>query len=220
MRLAYRLLLTALPALLLLPLLAGCSGDAVLKLNDYVFAYNSDNLTNLYFPGRAGRVLEYTGASGDYLGQSYSWVFSEGPDVRGVHTVKEVGLYGPSGGTMTQIFASLLAQDVQGNVHVLANEVNGEWVYSGVAANQEKTILMVTDPAAGDSFNPNPAVYASGTVVAVNQVQGSYTGVLHTRLTTLAGDVYDDYWAPGVGQIYSEWNETGGQSGTWVRSSS
>lgn len=214
MRLKYGLLLVV---VLLLPLLAGCSGDALLKLNNYLFAYNSDNLTNLYFPGRPGLVYNFACTSGDLVGNSYTWTFSAGPDVRGVHTVQEVGTYGPLGGPMNQIFASLLAQDVQGNVHVLANLVNGQWAYSGVAANTDATLLMVTRPGVGDLFNPNPVLYQSGTVVAINQVQNSYTGVLHTRLTSLAGDIYDDYWAPGVGQVLSEWQLADGTSATWAR---
>ena len=98
-----------------------------------------------------------------------------------MHTLREVGTYGPSGGTASQLFASLLAQDVLGNVHVLANEVNGNWEYCGVAVDAAATLLMVTDPEAGNLFNPNPAVYQGGTVVALNQVQGTYAGVLHTR---------------------------------------
>lgn len=214
MRSKYGLLLGT---VLLLPLLAGCSGETLLKLNDYLFAYNSDKLTNLYFPAKAGDVLNFACTAGDYLGQTYTWTFSAGPTVRGVHTLQEIGSYGPVGGPKTQSFASLLAQDVQGNVHILANQVNGSWVYSGVAANVSPTILMVTRPAAGDLFNPNPALYQGGTVVALNQVQGPYTGVLHTRLTELNGSVYDDYWAPGVGQILSEWVLADGTHGTWAR---
>ncbi|MBN1664029.1 MAG: hypothetical protein JW943_10555 [Deltaproteobacteria bacterium] len=203
-------------------MVAGCGnsedGWFPTKLGDHIFAGNSDELTNPFFPAKAGDVINFAGTSGDFIGDRYTWTFTAGPSVQGVKTLQEDCTYTVFGGTPAPAFASLLAQDVQGNVHILANRNEaGQWVPSGVAAGKAATLIMITLPATGDVFHPDEST--SGSVISTNEVKPGYPGLLHTRMTTSgdAPDVYDDYWLIGVGQVLSEWTLGDGTGGTWTR---
>jgi hypothetical protein len=90
---------------------------------------------------------------------------------------------------------------------------------SGVAAGLAATILMPGSPRVGDRFAPS-ANY-NGTVLSLDETMDSYTGVLHTRFivdqTDNKKNQYDDYWAPGIGQVKSVWSLADGKAGHWLR---
>jgi hypothetical protein len=187
-------------------------------LNGYTFSPESAALTNRYFPGTAGEVISFIG-HGAFEGSVYTWTFTGGDTIQGVATLHEKGIsVDPSGETSVE-FDSLLAQDVQGNVHVLKNISGDTGTLSGVAAGLSATILMPGNPKAGDSFAP--AANYIGTVLSVDETVDSYAGVLHTRFIVDQADnkksQYDDYWAPGVGQVKSVWSLADGTTGYWSR---
>jgi hypothetical protein len=197
----------------------GGSDNANVTLNGYVFNADSATLTSQYFPGKAGDTLHFHGV-GAFEGESYTWTFGQGPVIQGVATIHEKGTSTAKNGTESVIFESMLAQDTNKNIHVLRNIIDGKSVDSGVAAGVTPTLLMLADPKVGDSFGPNPSLY--GVVTEVNVSVDGYSGVLHSRLVTKdadgkTADTYDDYWAPGVGQIRSVWKLQDGSEGYWTR---
>ena len=76
----------------------------------------------------------------------------------------------------------MLAQDINGNVHVLKN--GGE--LSGVAAGLVPTILMPGEPKVGDKFAPGTNY--GGSVLSLDRKVDSYTGVLHTQFIVNQAD--------------------------------
>lgn len=193
--------------------------NTTVTLNGYVFNADSFTLTSRYFPGKAGDVLHFHGF-GSFEGESYTWAFTQGPVIQGVATVHETGISVAKDGTESVIFESMLAQDTNMNVHVLRNIINGQSGDSGVAAGVTPTLLMLADPKVGDSFGPNPTMY--GMVIEVNIKVDGYSSVIHSRMITkeadgTTADTYDDYWAPGVGQVRSAWKLKDGSEGYWTR---
>ncbi|MHB8773421.1 MAG: hypothetical protein ACYC7J_20715 [Syntrophales bacterium] len=200
-------------------MLGGCgSSDGTTTLNGYPFSSDSATLTNRYFPAIAGEAITFTGY-GSFAGTVYTWTFSPGETVQGVATLRERGTVTNAAGDTTIEFDSMLAQDIRGNVHVLKNVSGGTGTLSGVAAGLAATLLMPGDPRVGDSFGPS-ADY-TGTVLSLDETVGSYTGVLHSLFVVEQGNNtrnrYDDYWAPGVGQVKSTWSLADGTSGYWLR---
>lgn len=200
--------------------LGGCgsSDKEGITLQGYTFASGSATLTNSYFPASAGKVIGFIGY-GAWAGSSYTWTFTPGESIQGIATLREKGTMTNSSGETTVLFDSLLAQDTQGNVHVLKNISGDTSTLSGIAAGQAATFLMPGNPKVGDGFGPS-ANY-TGTVIALDETVGSYTGVLHTQFVEAQGDntkdQYDDYWAPGVGQVKSLWSLADGTTGYWLR---
>ena len=203
-------------AILLGSIFSGCNssdpGNAT--LNGYTFAPESATLTSRYFPAKAGHVFTFVG-QGSFEGSYYVWMLTEGEIIQGVATLHETGTVMNANGEASVQFDSMLAQDIEGNVHVLKN--GGE--LSGVAAGLAPTILMPGDPKVGDRFAPS--VNYTGEVLSVDETVDSYTGVLHTQFIVNQGDntenQYDDYWAPGIGQVKSVWSLADGTTGYWVR---
>lgn len=197
-------------------LISGCSSSdkSAVTLNGYTFPTDSATLTNHYFPGSAVDGICFTGYD-SWTDSSYVWLFTEGEIIQGVETLHAQMVLMNSDGTDSIVFDSMLAQDINGNVHVLKN---GETL-SGFAAGSAATLLMPGDPKVGDSFGPS-ADYI-GTVLSLDETVGSYTGVLHTQFIVTQADgtknQYDDYWAPGVGQVKSIWSLADGTTGYWLR---
>jgi hypothetical protein len=195
---------------------SGCnsSGNDGITLTGYTFHSDSASLTNRYFPDSVGHVISFAG-HGSFEGSSYTWMFTEGEVIQGVATVHEKGFLTNPKGETSILFDSMLAQDVQGKVHVLKNG----GALSGVAAGLTATILMPGNPKVGDCFAPGTNY--TGTVLSLNETVDSYAGVLHTRFIVDQSDnkkdQYDDYWAPGIGQVKSVWSLADGTTGYWVR---
>lgn len=180
----------------------------------YTFASESATLTNRYFPAKAGHVITFVG-HGSFEGSHYVWMFTEGETIQGIATLHETGTVINANGETSVQFDSMLAQDINGNVHVLKN--GGE--LCGVAAGLVPTLLMPDEPKVGDKFAPG-ANYA-GSVLSLDEKVDSYTGVLHTQFIVNQADntknQYDDYWSPGIGQVKSVWSLADGTTGYWVR---
>ena len=180
----------------------------------YTFASESATLTNRYFPAKAGHVITFVG-HGSFEGSHYVWMFTEGETIQGIATLHETGTVINANGETSVQFDSMLAQDINGNVHVLKN--GGE--LCGVAAGLVPTLLMPGEPKVGDKFAPG-ANYA-GSVLSLDEKVDSYTGVLHTQFIVNQADntknQYDDYWSPGIGQVKSVWSLADGTTGYWVR---
>ena len=195
---------------------SGChsSDPGNATLNGYTFTPESATLTSRYFPAKAGHVITFVG-QGSFEGSYYVWMLTEGEIIQGVATLHETGTVMNANGEASVQFDSMLAQDINGNVHVLKN--GGE--LSGVAAGLAPTILMPEDPKVGDRFAPS-ANY-TGEVLSLDETVNSYTGVLHTQFIVNQADNtknrYDDYWAPGIGQVKSSWLLADGTAGHWVR---
>ena len=196
----------------------GSSGGDGTNLNGYTFYSDSDTLTNRYFPGSAGDVINFSG-NGSLAGSTYTWTFTEGETIQGVATLHEKGVITYQSGDTSTVFDSMLAQDSEGNIHVLKNIEDGVGTLSGVAAGSSATLLMPGDPKEDDQFGPS--VNYIGTVIALDEVVDSYTNVLHTQFLVdqpnNKTNQYDDYWAQGVGQIKSSWSLADGTTGYWLR---
>lgn len=196
----------------------GSSGEDGTDLNGYTFYSDSATLTNRYFPGSAGDVINFSG-NGSLTGSTYTWTFSEGEPIQGVATLREKGIITSQSGETSTVFDSMLAQDSERNVHVLKNIENGVGILSGVAAGSSATLLMPGNPEKDDHFGPS--VNYIGTVIALDEILDSYSNVLHTRFLvdqpTNQTNQYDDYWAPGLGQVKSTWSLVDGTTGYWLR---
>jgi len=197
-------------------IISGCnsSDSSNATLNGYTFIPESATLTNRYFSAKAGHVIAFVG-HGSFEGSRYVWMFTEGETIQGVATLHETGTVMNAHGESTVQFDSMLAQDIHGNVHVLKN--GGE--LSGVAAGLVPTILLPGSPKVDDRFAPS-ANY-TGAVLSLDETVDSYTGVLHTQFivnqTGNTKNQYDDYWAPGIGQVKSVWSLADGTTGYWMR---
>lgn len=207
-------------------LLVSCGGesDRRVDLGGYEFRNDSAVLTNPWFPAQAGDSWNFTGFEG-FEGERYVWDFTEGGMVAGVWTVRERGTHIRNDGGVELVFDSWLAQDAEGNIHVLQNNIENVLIPNGVAAGSDATFLLPGKPEVDESFGPDPNL--KGTVISLDAEIDGYTGVLHTRFLGKANgkggfdpsidEHYDDYWATGVGQIHSDWRTEEGVSGHWKR---
>ena len=201
-------------------IVAGCgsSSNDTVTLNGYSFNNDSATLTNIYFPARAGDVYHFVGYE-SLADSSYVWTYTPGEEIAGVRTLREEGRVTRTDGSSYLEFSSALAQDTAGNVHVLKNYNDSIETLCGVAADTDPTLIMPANPTLGTSFGP--AASYEGTVLSLSETVGTYTNVLHSRfinnISATGQDQYDDYWAPGVGQVKSEWSLADGTSGYWLR---
>ena len=199
---------------------AGCGSldSEGTEINGVIFGDDSAILTNRYFPGKAGDVIRFNGY-GAFGGSTYEWTLSEGEVIYGVNTLREEGKVTNPDGSGYTVFNSIIAQDMDGNVHVLKNFDGDEGSLSGVATGKTPTYLMPANPKVGDRFGPSST--NTWLVVSVDEIVDDYSGVLNIESTAQVSDgqteSYQDYWAPGVGQVKSIWTEADGDVGYWLR---